>query len=249
MSITFNNRGHDGHLLVTLDAPITRLQCKASIEFKADTRLEKFGRSGVNYIVIVLCISSVFLCCRAIYRAQQLKWEIIIFFKTMRNCEMTTNDKLKFVNFWYVLIITNDILIVFGSVLKETIENKQLTGDAWNFCSLLLGIGNLFMWMGVLRYLGFFRRYNILVLTLKHHTLDDIGMLICDSQRRRLLTSSDSILLWCFGRLYLYTFCVLFAYVVISLFVALILDAYEVIKIYYTTGFPKSLLEEFMNGA
>ncbi|ODM90454.1 Mucolipin-3 [Orchesella cincta] len=178
VDITFNNRGHDGQLLVKLEAPITRLQCKASKEFKEDSRLEKFGRSGVNYIVIVLCTSSFFLCCRAIYRARQLKRESIIFFKTMRNCEMTTNDQLKFVNFWYVLIIMNDILIVFGSALKESIENKQLTGDAWNFCSLLLGIGNLFMWMGILRYLGLFRSYNILILTLKHATPDVLRFLL-----------------------------------------------------------------------
>jgi len=61
--------------------------------------------------------------------------------------------------------------------------------------------------------------------------------------------SSKSTLLWWFCRFYLYTFISLFIYVVLSLFIALIMDAYETIKLYYTDGFPRSLLEEFVCGA
>lgn len=61
--------------------------------------------------------------------------------------------------------------------------------------------------------------------------------------------SSKSALLWWFCRFYLYTFISLFIYVVLSLFIALIMDAYETIKLYYTNGFPRSMLEEFVCGA
>lgn len=61
--------------------------------------------------------------------------------------------------------------------------------------------------------------------------------------------SSKSTLLWWFCRFYLYTFISLFIYVVLSLFIALIMDAYETIKLYYTDGFPRSMLEEFVCGA
>lgn len=32
--------------------------------------------------------------------------------------------------------------------------------DTWNVCSLFLGLGNLLVWFGCLRYLGFFTTYN-----------------------------------------------------------------------------------------
>lgn len=61
--------------------------------------------------------------------------------------------------------------------------------------------------------------------------------------------TNKSAFLWWFCRFYLYTFISLFIYVVLSLFIALIMDAYETIKLYYTEGFPRSALEEFIIGA
>ncbi|ODN02679.1 Mucolipin-3 [Orchesella cincta] len=289
LDILFNNRDHDGQTLVTLEAQPARLLCKGDMEYIADNRLERIGRSGVNYIVIGMCTLSLVLCCRAIYRAQLLKREAISFFKKYYQREMTVSERLDFLNFWYLLIILNDILIIVGSALKEQIENKELTGEAWNVCSLLLGVGNLLVWFGVLRYLGFFRTYNVLILTLKRATPQVLRFLICailiyagftfcgwlilgpyhikfstlsttseclfalingdDMFATFASMSSKSSLLWWFCRFYLYTFISLFIYVVLSLFIALIMDAYETIKLYYTDGFPRSMLEEFVVGA
>ena len=47
------------------------------------------------------------------------------------------------------------------------LETKKTTGDLWDFCSIFLGTGNLLVWIGMLRYLGFFAKYNALILTLK----------------------------------------------------------------------------------
>jgi hypothetical protein len=60
--------------------------------------------------------------------------------------------------------------------------------------------------------------------------------------------SNKSVVLWWFCRIYLYSFISLFIYVVLSLFIALIMDAYETIKLYYTEGFPRTALDEFING-
>ena len=50
------------------------------------------------------------------------------------------------------------------------LETKKTTGDLWDFCSIFLGTGNLLVWIGMLRYLGFFATYNALILTLKGKT-------------------------------------------------------------------------------
>ena len=67
----------------------------------------------------------------------------------------------------YVLICINDLLLITGSVITEMLETKKTTGDLWDFCSIFLGTGNLLVWIGMLRYLGFFATYNALILTLK----------------------------------------------------------------------------------
>ena len=46
-------------------------------------------------------------------------------------------------------------------------------------------------------------------------------------------------------RIYLYTFSLLFIYVILSLFIAIITDTYELIKSYYDKGFPQSRYCEF----
>ncbi|ODM90942.1 Mucolipin-3 [Orchesella cincta] len=289
IDILFNNRDHDGEMLIDLDAQSTRLDCSGDLESSLDNQLERFWRSGMNYLVIAVGTLSLVLCCRAIYRAQLLKREAITFFRKYYNRDLNTDERLDFINFWFLLIILNDILIIVGSGLKEGIENKELTGDAWNICSLLLGVGNLFVWFGVLRYFGFFRTYNVLILTLKRATPHVLRFLICaillyagftfcgwlilgpyHIKFRTLSTTSEclfaiingddifgtfaslsskSSIIWWFCRIYLYAFCSLFIYVVLSLFIALIMDAYETIKLFYTDGFPRSMLEEFVIGA
>ena len=55
----------------------------------------------------------------------------------------------------------------------------------------------------------------------------------------------QSLSVWVYSRVYLYTFICLFIYVVLSLFISIIMDTYEIIKNYYTNGFPPSRLEKF----
>lgn len=65
------------------------------------------------------------------------------------------------------MIIVNDILIIMGSAIKEEIERQEFTSDQWNVCSMFLGVGNMLVWFGILRYLGFFQTYNIVIVTLQ----------------------------------------------------------------------------------
>jgi len=57
--------------------------------------------------------------------------------------------------------------LLAGCTLKELIESRHTLDDLWDFCSVFLGTGNLFVWLGTLRYLGFVKAYNVLILTMK----------------------------------------------------------------------------------
>ena len=81
------------------------------------------------------------------------------FFRATYRKELSLHDKLEFVNFWYIMIIINDVFIVIGSVLKVQLQSQQ--SQSYEVCGIMLGTGNLLVWFGVLRYLKFFETYNV----------------------------------------------------------------------------------------
>ncbi|KAL1110348.1 hypothetical protein AAG570_007879 [Ranatra chinensis] len=167
IQILFNNEDMDGQMVLSLDADPVRLDCKGDVEYISDNRIDYILRSILNLFVILICAVSFILCSRAIYRAQQLKYETMHFFRQYYKKELSIEGRWEFWNLWYIMILVNDTLIIIGSAIKEEIERKQFVGDQWNICSVYLGTGNLLVWFGVLRYLGFFKTYNVVILTLK----------------------------------------------------------------------------------
>ncbi|XP_076178711.1 mucolipin-3 [Ptiloglossa arizonensis] len=180
IDIDFDNRDFDGQMLLSLDATANRLQCKGDTHYIMGSRIEAALRTLLNLLVIFICTLSLALCSRSIYRAQLLKFETMKFFRKTYGTLLSFEGKLEFLNLWYVMIIINDLLIIFGSIIKEQIERKLSTGsDHWNICSIFLGTGNLLVWFGVLRYLGFFKTYNVVILTLKKAAPKVARFLLC----------------------------------------------------------------------
>uniref|UniRef100_A0A1Q3FDF2 Putative mucolipin-3 n=1 Tax=Culex tarsalis TaxID=7177 RepID=A0A1Q3FDF2_CULTA len=179
IQILFNNQDHDGQMTLRLEAEPTRLVCHGDVEFIKKSKFDDALRSILNILVILICVVSFALCARAIYRAQLLRLVTCDFFQQTYGKELTTQDKWEFINMWYIMIVCNDVLLVIGSALKEEIERKHFIADDWNVCSLLLGVGNLLVWFGVLRYLGFFKTYNVVILTLKKAAPKITRFLLC----------------------------------------------------------------------
>ncbi|XP_043281295.1 mucolipin-3-like [Venturia canescens] len=177
--IIFDNGDFDGQMLLSLDAVAKRLECQGDTEYTTDNRLDSALRTLLNLLVIFICGLSLALCSRAIYRAQLLKFETIKFFEKTYGKSLSFEGKLEFLNMWYIMIIINDLLIIVGSAMKEQIERKYFGSDHWNVCSIFLGTGNLLVWFGVLRYLGFFKTYNVVILTLKKAAPKVARFLIC----------------------------------------------------------------------
>nr|NVI71383.1 transient receptor potential cation channel, mucolipin ortholog [Cucujiformia] len=179
ITILFDNEDHDGQMVVSLDAEPIRLNCKGDVQYKKGNEIDSLLRSVLNYLVILICLVSFGLCGRAIWRAQQLKTITDNFFKSSFNKPLSTGDKRKFFNLWYVMIIVNDVLIIIGSSIQEQIEKEEFTSDQWNVCSVFLGLGNLLVWFGVLRYLGFFKTYNVIILTLEKAAPQVARFILC----------------------------------------------------------------------
>nr|MBE5724907.1 transient receptor potential cation channel, mucolipin ortholog [Cucujiformia] len=179
ITILFDNEDHDGQVVLSLDAEPIRLNCKGDVEYVIGNEIDSVLRSLLNYLVILICVISFLLCVRAIWRAQQIKKITEEFFIANFNKPLSSSDRWKFLNFWYVTIIMNDILIVCGSSIQQQIEKDEFSSDQWNVCSVCLGSGNLLVWFGVLRYLGFFKTYNVVILTLQKAAPQVLRFLIC----------------------------------------------------------------------
>ena len=179
VKIIFDNGDSDGQMLLSLDTEPRRLLCKGDTQYITSSQIESALRTLLNFFVILICTFSLVLCSRAIYRAQLLRYETMAFFKKIYGKVLSLEGRLEFLNLWYIMIIVNDLLIIVGSAVKEQIERKQFGNDHWNICSIFLGTGNLLVWFGVLRYLGFFKTYNVVILTLKKAAPKVARFLIC----------------------------------------------------------------------
>ncbi|KAF2367182.1 E3 ubiquitin-protein ligase Msl2 CXC domain [Trinorchestia longiramus] len=179
-TVLFDNYDRDGQMLVGLNIEATVLSCDTD----HDEQDQRPAVTTINILTMVMCCVSLLMCCRSLYRAQLLRYKSVHFFRTHYNKILSKWDELEFCNLWYVLICVNDILIMTGTILKLGLESRVLRlnktefikatkanhegyMDTWNICSLFLGVGNLLVWFGCLRYLGFFETYNVLILTLK----------------------------------------------------------------------------------
>ena len=194
VGIVFDNKDHDGQLPLQLDMQPVRLHCPTQTE---QTSAYSTFIVFLNLLVILLSLSSLLLCLRALLRAQVtlltfhnisqphisvlqlLKHEARSFLARHYSWELNMGERLEFLNLWYVMICTNDCLIIMGSIIKQLIETRSIVGDMWDMCSLMLGTGNLLVWFGILRYLGFFKTYNVLILTMKGAAPNMFRFLIC----------------------------------------------------------------------
>uniref|UniRef100_A0A8C1TXR3 Mucolipin 1a n=1 Tax=Cyprinus carpio TaxID=7962 RepID=A0A8C1TXR3_CYPCA len=132
-----------------------------SFHIKSDS----YARVWFDVAVIVVCIFSLLLCGRSIIRGIILQNEFVKYFKSSLKRDVCWGDTMEFINGWYILLIISDVLTITGSIIKIGIELKNLS--SYDECGILLGTSTLLVWVGVIRYLTFFQKYNILIVTLR----------------------------------------------------------------------------------
>ncbi|KAM4722974.1 mucolipin-2 [Rhinophrynus dorsalis] len=162
--IIFNNQAHSGKIKIFFDSDATIQDCK-------DWHISGSTQKNTHYIlvfdgfVILTCLTSLILCTRSIVLAIKLQKRFVRFFLERYNRHVCSADRLEFINGWYVLVIISDLMTIIGSIMKMEIKAKNLT--SYDVCSLLLGTSTLLVWVGVIRYLGYFQKYNVLILTMQ----------------------------------------------------------------------------------
>ncbi|XP_060796596.1 mucolipin-2 [Neoarius graeffei] len=187
VSITFDNQCHSGKVKITLDIDAVSSACK-------NWKISGTAQKNTHYLlifdaaVILMCLISSVLCIRSICLAIRLLQRFSKFCVWKYNHKVCEEDQRKFLNGWYILVIISDVMAIIGSILKMQIQAKSLT--SYDVCSIFLGTSTLMVWVGVIRYLGYFQKYNVLILTMQA-ALPNVLRFCC-----------------CAGMIYLgYTFC------------------------------------------
>lgn len=174
--ITFNNRAHSGRIKIDLENDVDINECR---DWKVSGASPKSAILTLLFdcLIIIICIVSFSLCTRSVINGTRLQFEYTHYCMKYCNKEVPWSDKLEFVNGWYILIIVSDTMTIIGSILKIDIQTKVLT--SYDVCSIFLGTGTMLVWIGVIRYMGFFRKYNILILTLRAAFPNVIRFICC----------------------------------------------------------------------
>ncbi|TEA36611.1 hypothetical protein DBR06_SOUSAS12210011, partial [Sousa chinensis] len=163
-SIIFDNKAHSGKIKIYFDSDANIEECK-------DLNISGSIQKNTQYVlvfdafVIVICLASLILCTRSIVLGLRLRKRFLNFFLEKYKRCVCNADQWEFINRWYILVIVSDLMSIIGSILKMEIKAKNLTN--YDLCSILLGTSTLFVWVGVIRYLGYFQAYNVLILTMQ----------------------------------------------------------------------------------
>lgn len=177
IKIKYDNADHNGQMAVELKSPEQVLLCNGTVNYQGVDNVALVAVSIFDVVVVITSFASIFLCGRSIVRAAMLGKETATYFASSGRQPLHFSEKLEFVNFWYLMIIVNDFLTIAGCIVKIRIENKFSV--SYEVCGVLLGTANLLVWCGLLRYLGFFHKYNILIRTIKQSAPNVLRFLIC----------------------------------------------------------------------
>uniref|UniRef100_A0A4W4HHR0 Polycystin cation channel PKD1/PKD2 domain-containing protein n=1 Tax=Electrophorus electricus TaxID=8005 RepID=A0A4W4HHR0_ELEEL len=162
VSILFDNQAHSGQIKISLHNEAVIRECR---DPSVSGHKENYLRVAFDVLVAVVCALSLALCGRSIIRGIILQNEFVRFFKHALSRQVCWADRLEFINGWYLLLIISDVLTIIASFIKIGIETKTLA--SYDVCGILMGTSTLLVWVGVIRYLSFFQKYNILIITLR----------------------------------------------------------------------------------
>ncbi|XP_067943946.1 mucolipin-3-like isoform X1 [Watersipora subatra] len=177
----YDNNDHDGQILVRMKIDLDPLKCNDGSSY--DGTLNSTTQTSLMLVldicVMVFCCISLVTCLRSIKKALHLLQLSKRFFKKHFNYKLKGEDIMLFISLWFVMIVVSDVLTIIGTAFKMSLYQREF--EYYDTATMLLGIAIILIWMGVMRYFEYFKKYNVLVLTCKKALPDVLRFLICAS--------------------------------------------------------------------
>ncbi|XP_016072933.1 PREDICTED: mucolipin-1 isoform X4 [Miniopterus natalensis] len=248
--ITFDNKAYSGRVPISLETQAHIQECKHPSVFRHG---DNSFRLLFDVVVMLTCSLSFLLCARSLLRGFLLQNEFVGFMWQQRGRAISLWERLEFVNGWYILLVTSDVLTISGTIMKIGIEAKILIAtlrvalpSVMRFCCCVavIYLGYCFCgWIVLGPYHVKFRSLSMVSECLfSLINGDDMFVTFAAMQTQQ----GRSSLVWLFSQIYLYSFISLFIYMVLSLFIALITGAYDTIKHPGGAGTEESDLQAYI---
>jgi hypothetical protein len=162
--VMVDNSGHDGVAYTKVTGDMKRFPCNGKIVMTM-AKSQFISIVVVDVAVVIICFASIALCIRSLIKSYHLAKLAADFFRKYCRRPLKITEMLELVNLWFMFTMIADALLIVGSFGKAMnyykLDTNYLT---W---SVLLGIGTGFVWISLLRFLGYFQKYNILLVTVK----------------------------------------------------------------------------------
>ncbi|XP_063444015.1 mucolipin-3-like isoform X2 [Mytilus trossulus] len=164
--ITFDNVKLNGQIKQDLKTWIDSFQCAGFIE-------NKFIEDDIAVAVMLLVATmlSLLLSVRSFYFSIKTLKVTTDYFRRRHPVidgkaveELSAEGKWEIVKARDILIIISDVCTIAGTGFKMVINSQALSSSSnmYDACGILLGSGCLFVWFGVLHYLSYDSRLNLL---------------------------------------------------------------------------------------
>lgn len=166
VTITYDKSLQDGRMTTALSTSGRQRRCRGLVTGTPLLR-EASRKLILNVFVLTICAVSLLFSLLSLIRGNQMRLLTLHYIESNLGKELHSSEHLFFFDFWLLITIVNDCLTIGGTVIKLRLEKRIFESEYFSTCSVLLGLGGLFAWISMLRYLSFFPMYNILLLTVK----------------------------------------------------------------------------------
>lgn len=220
--IEFDNSKHTGQVFIYLNSVISYVNlCNGRVLQVTGVGFDTIIVGIVDVVVLLLCFSSLVLCCRALLKAfvlqtvitftwfehpnlengrlLRISWEQTTLFRQAGVCEPLVYNHCCERHLDYPRNHMQSQYWVQARLSDHPWSNtvfRDFDNGLFTLTGILLGLGALLVYFGLLRYLGFFNQYNvssaesfqalkhpppfqILILTLKKSTPSILRFMVC----------------------------------------------------------------------
>ncbi|XP_064385515.1 mucolipin-3-like [Halichondria panicea] len=171
IALTIENNLEDGNLPVNMAVETKMSACNDSDMNPVDVDSGVLGNKEttiVDSLVIVVSILSIILCGRSIASSFVLTNKVRRFFIVKFDWKLKLKHFFPLFNMWFVGIIVSNGLVVVGSIMKLTIAYTNPDSIVLvDITSIMIGLAAFGQWCGLLRFLSYFDKYNMLLITLR----------------------------------------------------------------------------------
>ncbi|XP_047122323.1 mucolipin-3 isoform X2 [Hydra vulgaris] len=178
-NIVFDNSYHDGQLRVNLEMSEDISNCPDNYALLGEgNKIFQNLMIIFDILVILICTLSILLCIRSLTKSMMLAEAAQKYFATYKNEKLTKWDLLEFINKWFAVIVISDLFSIIGFT-TYIIHFDERDIQFYNICSVLLGLGVVLAWIGMLRFFTYLKSFNILLIALRYAAPNLIRFTFC----------------------------------------------------------------------